>query len=85
MKRIWNRIWNRIKEFFKVMLICLLIFAGIWCLVHRRVICAWIKHEPMPEMPELHKKCIKWFLGKVAAEGAYYGIERALNSRNRSD
>lgn len=42
---------------FKIILICILVLITIWCIIHRRVIRAWILGEPMPELPEWHKKC----------------------------
>ena len=71
----------KVRKFLKIMLICLLICAVIWCLIHRRVIYAWIKGEPIPEMPEWHKKCVKWFLGKVAGESAFCCLQKAVKSR----
>ncbi len=33
-----------------------IIACGIFLILHRRVISAWITGEPMPEPPEWHKK-----------------------------
>lgn len=45
-----------LKKILRTFLICLAVFAVIWCIIHHRVIIAWIKHEPMPELPKFHKK-----------------------------
>ena len=68
----------KVKKFFTILLICLAVFAAVWCIIHRRVIYAWIKHEPMPELPEWHKKCMRWFFGKVG-EGAVFCVGKAIN------
>ena len=45
-----------LKKLLRNFLICLAILVAIWCLIHHRVIAAWIKGEPMPELPKFHKK-----------------------------
>jgi hypothetical protein len=79
-----KEILGKIKKFLKIMLICLIVLAAIWCLIHRRVIIAWIKREPIPELPEWHKKFVRWILGKVG-EGTFYCLGRAINGKNRLD
>ena len=39
------------KKIFKVVLI----LAGVWAIIHRRVIAAFLTGSPMPEAPEWHK------------------------------
>ena len=52
---------EKIKKEVKIMMICMLITLVVllvcWVIIHRRVIKAWIKGEPLPEAPEWHKKC----------------------------
>jgi len=36
---------------------CLAILFGVFLVIHRRVIAAWLTGGEMPEPPEWHKKC----------------------------
>ncbi len=51
-----------LKKLIKWTLILLGIFVICWCIIHRRVIYAWLTGGEMPEMPEWHKSCFKKFL-----------------------
>ncbi len=45
------------KNKVRALIDCCIIMAGVLLIIHRRVISALITGEPMPEMPEWHKKC----------------------------
>jgi len=42
---------------FKKIIKVVLILAGVWAVIHRRVIAAYLTGSPMPEPPEWHKAC----------------------------
>ena len=45
------------RTILKIILICIVVLIVIWCIIHRRVVRAWLLGEPIPEPPEWHKKC----------------------------
>ena len=50
---------EKIKKAIRVFVCILVILLIVWAVIHRRVIRAWIKGEPIPEAPEWHKKCFE--------------------------
>ncbi len=45
------------KNTVRALIDCCIITAGVLLIIHRRVISALVTGEPMPDMPEWHKKC----------------------------
>ena len=48
------------KKTANTLLRCLAVCCGVFLIIHRRVIAAWLTGTEMPEMPEWHKKCLGW-------------------------
>lgn len=45
------------KNTARALIDCCIILVGVFLIIHRRVISALLTGEPMPEMPEWHKRC----------------------------
>ena len=43
-------------DMFKKLIKLVLILAGVWAIIHRRVIASYLTGSPMPEAPEWHKR-----------------------------
>ena len=45
------------KKALQILLIVIAVACGLFLFIHRRVIAAYLKGEPLPEAPEWHKTC----------------------------